>query len=198
MHTATQPAPSARRRRGERTAAAPELDWSAIDAWVLSIFADKALLGQLRRLDKVELGSVWALTERALQRQRQAHLRSPESLDVHRRLVEGLSGESILISSSMFLSSLAEAEKYFELSFKTIKSKLGGTLDTAASERAMRAARVTTAAAEVLGSFDAARKYMHTKNFALGGATPADLLKTSEGERLVLNELQAHAESGPL
>jgi putative toxin-antitoxin system antitoxin component (TIGR02293 family) len=71
-------------------------------------------------------------------------------------------------------------------------------LDTAASERAMRAARVTTAAAEVLGSFDAARKYMHTKNFALGGSTPVDLLKTSEGERMVLNELQAQAEGGPL
>jgi uncharacterized protein (DUF2384 family) len=50
----------------------------------------------------------------------------------------------------------------------------------------------------VLGSFDAARKYMHTRNFALGGSTPTELIKTAEGERLVLNELQAQAEGGPL
>jgi len=62
----------------------------------------------------------------------------------------------------------------------------------------MRAARVTTAAAQVLGSFDAVRQYMRTKNFALGGSTPIDLIKTAEGERLVLNELQAQAGSGPL
>ena len=51
---------------------------------------------------------------------------------------------------------------------------------------------------KTLGSFDAARDYMHTRNFALGGATPAYLVKTSDGERIVLNELHAHAEGGPL
>lgn len=175
-----------------------DLDWDEIDAWVLSVLEDKSLLSQVRRLQKVELGSVWNLTERALEKYREARIVLLEPLEVHRRLLEGLSGESLLVSSSMFLSSLSEAEEFFELSFKTIKSKLGKSLDTAASERAMRAARVTTAAAELLGSFDAARKYMHTKNFALGGSTPAELLKTSEGERLVLNELQAQAEGGPL
>lgn len=53
-------------------------------------------------------------------------------------------------------------------------------------------------AAEVLGSYDAARAYMHTRNFALGGATPAEFIKTPEGERTVLNELHAQAEGGPL
>ena len=66
-------------------------------------------------------------------------------------------------------------------------------------QQASRAARdVTTAAARVLGSYKAARAYMHTPNFALGGATPAKLVKTSEGERIVLNELQAQADGGPL
>jgi putative toxin-antitoxin system antitoxin component (TIGR02293 family) len=173
-----------------------DLDWSEIDASVLSILADRELMSGVRRLQKVELASVWNLTVRALERRTRREALGP--LEVHRRLLKGLSGESLLISSSMFLNSLSEAEEFFELSFKTIKSKLGKSLDTAASERAMRAARVATAAAEVLGSFDAARKYMHTKNFALGGSTPAELLKTSEGERLVLNELQAHADGGPL
>lgn len=196
MLTPTHPAPL--EKPVAKSLTSRGLYWSAIDAWVLSIFADKALRKQVRRLEKFELGSVWNLTERALYRHREEHLQTLERLEVHRRLLEGLSGEALLVSSSMFLSSLSEAEDFFELSFKTIKSKLGKSLDTAASERAMRAARVTTAAAEVLGSFDAARKYMHTKNFALGGSTPAELLKTSEGERLVLNELQAHAEGGPL
>jgi putative toxin-antitoxin system antitoxin component (TIGR02293 family) len=196
MQTATHPA--AREKPVAKSLTAGVLDWSAIDAWILSMFADKALRNQVRRLEKVELESVWILTERALHRHMEEHPQTSEPLEVHRRLREGLSGESLLVSSSMFLSSVSEAEDFFELSFKTIKSKLGKSLDTAASERAMRAARVTTAAAEVLGSFDAARKYMHTKNFALGGSTPVDLLKTSEGERMVLNELQAQAEGGPL
>jgi uncharacterized protein (DUF2384 family) len=175
-----------------------DLDWSALDAWILSMLDDKVFLSQVRRLDKFELVYVWRLTERALEKHRQAPSRAVAPIDVHRRLVEGLQGESLLISSSMFLNSLAEAERFFHISFKTLKSKIGKSLDTATSELAMRAARVTAAAAEVLGDFDMARKYMHTKNFALGGATPAELLKTSEGERLVLNELQAHAEGGPL
>jgi putative toxin-antitoxin system antitoxin component (TIGR02293 family) len=119
-------------------------------------------------------------------------------LDVHRRLIAGLAGESLLVSSSMFLDTLAEAEGFFDLSFKTIKSRLGRALDTAASERAMRGARATLTAAEVLGDFESARAYMHTPNYALGGHTPAELIKTSEGERIVLNELQTQAEGGPL
>jgi putative toxin-antitoxin system antitoxin component (TIGR02293 family) len=120
------------------------------------------------------------------------------AIEMHRRLLEGLSGESLLISSAMFLSTLAEAEKYFGMSFKTIKSRLGGLLDTAASEKAMRAARATLTAAELLGSYDAARAYLHSRNFALGGATPAELIRTADGERIVLDELQAQAEGGPL
>jgi uncharacterized protein (DUF2384 family) len=86
----------------------------------------------------------------------------------------------------------------FGMSFKTIKARLGGLLDTATSEMAVRAARTAMTAAEVLGSYDAARAYMHTRNFALGGATPVELIKTADGERIVLNELQTQAEGGPL
>lgn len=187
-----------RERPASRSRAEQDLDWSLIDARVLSVFTDRDLLGRVRRLHKVELASVWHLTARALQKHRAERSRALAPLDVHRRVVEGLAGESLLIASSMFLDSLSEAEEFFDLSFKTIKAKLGRSLDVATSERAMRAARAATAAAEVLGSFDAARNYMHSRNFALGGATPAELLKTAEGERLVLNELQTHAEGGPI
>jgi uncharacterized protein (DUF2384 family) len=173
-------------------------DSSSVDALLLSTFADKSLLRDLRRPGKLELASIWSSTERALIRHKRTQGATVTPLEVHRRLSQGLTGESILVSSSMFLDSLSEAERFFDLSFKTIKAKLGKTLDTGLSELAMRAARVTTTAAAVFGGFDAARKYMHTRNFALGGATPTELLKTAEGERLVLNELQAQAEGAPL
>jgi hypothetical protein len=43
-----------------------------------------------------------------------------------------------------------------------------------------------------------ARNYLRAPNFALGGAAPRDLLKTAEGEQMVLSELQAQADSGPV
>ncbi len=175
-----------------------DIERAAIDARVLALFDNASLRSHVRKLDKVELASVWRLTQQVLSRKPATVAAPLSSLEVHRRMLEGLAGETLLVSSAMFLSNLADAEKYFGLSFKTIKARLGGTLDTAASERAMRAARATMTAAEVLGSYDAARAYMHTRNYALGGATPAELVKTAEGERIVLNELHAQAESGPL
>ena len=177
---------------------AHDIDRAAIDARVIALFDNASLRSHVRKLDKVELTSVWRLTLQVLSRKNTSVAVPLSSIEVHRRMLEGLAGETLLVSSAMFLSSLGEAEKFFELSFKTIKSRLGGSLDTAASERAMRAARATMTAAEVLGSYDSARAYMHTRNFALGGATPAELIKTSDGERIVLNELHAQAEGGPL
>lgn len=98
----------------------------------------------------------------------------------------------------MFLDTLAEAEGFLDLSFKTIKSRLGPLLDTAASERVMRGARATLTAAAIFGDFESARTYMNTPNYALGGHTQAELIKTSEGERIVLNELQTQVECVPL
>ncbi len=191
-------APSRVRRQPLAAQTETDRNHASIDAQAIELFDDLTLRSQVRQLDKVELSSVWRLTQQVLARNK-AHLAVDLSpMDVHGRMLQGLAGEALLVSSAMFLNNLADAEKFFELSFKTIKARLGGSLDTAASERAMRAARTTMTAAQVLGSFDAARAYMHAKNFALGGATPAELIKTSGGERIVLNELQAHAEGGPL
>ena len=178
--------------------AVPGIDRAAIDTRVIALFDNVSLQSHVRRLDKVELSSVWRLTQQVLSRKATGVVQPLSPIEVHKRLLEGLAGETLLVSSAMFLSTLADAEKFFGLSFKTIKARLGGSLDTAASERAMRAARATMTAAEVLGSYDAARAYMHTRNFALGGATPAELVKTSDGERIALNELHAQAEGGPL
>jgi putative toxin-antitoxin system antitoxin component (TIGR02293 family) len=173
-------------------------DGASIDAWLLAVLEDEELRQQVRQLKKVELATVWQLTRSFLLLRHSTVSTSLDPLDVHRRLIAGLAGESLLVSSSMFLDTLAEAEGFFDLSFKTIKSRLGRVLDTAASERAMRGARATLTATEVFGDFEAARAYMHTPNYALGGHTPAELIKTSEGERIVLNELQTQADGGPL
>ena len=73
------------------------------------------------------------------------------------------------------------------------------TSSSSASGRAATArhGRVLIEATAVLGA-DAAETYLRTGNFALGGTTPAELLESSEGERVVLNELRTHLESGPL
>jgi putative toxin-antitoxin system antitoxin component (TIGR02293 family) len=173
-------------------------DGASVDGRLLALFEDEELQVQVRMLKKVELANVWKATQAFLLQGEAKNTQPSDPLSVHRRLVSGLAGETLLISSSMFLDTLSDAEGFFGMSFKTIKSRLGAALDTAASEKAMRGARATLTAADVLGSLDAARAYMHTPNFALGGNTPAELVKTSEGERIVLNELQAHADGGPL
>jgi len=174
------------------------LDRASIDARVIALFDNARLQSRVLKLDKVELLNVWRATEATLAgpQVRDAEPLSP--LEVHNRLVVGLAGVTLLVSSAMFLTNMAEVEDYFGITFKTIKARMEGLLDTAASEKAMRAARATMTAAQVLGDYDAAREYMHTRNFALGGATPAELVKTADGESLVLNELHAQAESGPL
>lgn len=178
--------------------AAHGIDRAAIDARVIALVDDASLRSHVRELDKVELASVWRLTRQALSRMSASVAEPASPIEVHRRMQEGLAGETLLVSSAMFLNNLGEVEDFFGLSFKTIKARLGGSLDTAASERAMHAARAAMTAAEVLGSYDAARAYMHARNFALGGATPAELVETADGERIVLDELHAQAEGGPL
>jgi putative toxin-antitoxin system antitoxin component (TIGR02293 family) len=179
-------------------ASASPIGRSAIDARVIALLCHTGLRSQVRKLEKLELSAVWDMTQMALSRKAIDQAEPISALDIHRHLLEGLAGESLIIASSMFLNNLAEVEKHFGMSFKTIKARLGGTLDTATSEMAVRAARTTMTAAEVLGGYDAARAYMHTRNFALGGAAPVELIKTADGERIVLNELQTQAEGGPL
>lgn len=45
---------------------------------------------------------------------------------------------------------------------------------------------------------EVAATYMQTRNFALGGLMPTELVATEEGTRQVLAEISAHAGGGPL
>ena len=68
------------------------------------------------------------------------------------------------------------------------------TIPTTPEERNELVAREVEA---LLGP-EVAVTYMWTRNFALGGLMPIDLLTTEEGMRQVLAEISAHAEGGPL
>jgi putative toxin-antitoxin system antitoxin component (TIGR02293 family) len=119
-------------------------------------------------------------------------------LEIHDQLVKGLPGEALFVSSAMAFDSMTEALALFDVSAKTAKQRIGERLSSSESEIALRIGRVWAMAADVFASLDAARNYLRTPNFALGGAVPRDLLKTAEGEQVVISELQTQAEGGPV
>jgi putative toxin-antitoxin system antitoxin component (TIGR02293 family) len=141
---------------------------------------------------------LWRQTARWFESDDRRLRKSLEPLQVHDKLVEGLPGEALFLSSAMLFDSMTEALQLFEISSKTAKHRIGDRLSAAESEIALRIGRVMTIAHRVFGSLDAARKYLATANFALGGAVPRDLLKTAEGENLVIAELQSQAQGGPV
>ncbi len=65
------------------------------------------------------------------------------------------------------------------------RRKNGGELSPVESDRLYRIARIALKAAEVLGTPEKARAWLHRKNRALGGSTPISCLDTGVGERQV-------------
>lgn len=189
------------KRRKQRPAPAPAFPdlRSDSDRRVLDLFGSRAIERALKDGGKTNLEAVWAQAARELQAPRAGARRPPPGpLDVHRRIVSGLPGIALVIASAMAFDSMQEALPLFDLSPKTAKQRLWQTLAPNEGEIALRIGRVLTLAGEALGSLDAARQYLRTPNFALGGAAPRDLLRTSEGEQIVLSEIQAQAEGGPV
>ncbi len=170
---------------------------SGIDQRVLRVFRSKAIRRSLKEQGKVNLSLLWIQTMKALEQDEPPKGTVMEQADVHRAIVEGLPGESLYISSAMGFDSMQEALPFFDLSAKTAKLKIGDLLGANQGEMALRIGRVLTMAGDVFGSLEAGRRYLRTPNFALGGAVPRDLLKTAEGEQLVVSELQTQAAGGP-
>jgi len=177
-------------------------EWrSSIDSRVLRIFNNKSLKRHLRDQGKVNFALVWALIVKAMSDDRQHAVFTKPSLqqmDIHQSLIAGLPGEALLISSAMAFDSMQEALPFFEVSAKTARARLTELLPSAQGEVALRIGRVLTMAADLFGSLDMAREYLRTPNFALGGALPRDLLKTAEGEQIVIAELRTQAAGGPV
>jgi len=174
---------------------------STVDHRVLRLFNSKGLKRNLREQAKVNFAVLWSLTVKALQEDRQTSVSAAatvQQLDIHQSIIEGLPGEALFISSAMAFDSMQEALPFFEVSAKTARGRVGDVLPASQGEMALRIGRVLTIAWDLFGSLEIARQYLRTRNFALGGAIPRDLLKTGEGEQVVLAELQTQAAGGPV
>lgn len=163
------------------------LDNDSLKRWVRS--SSKRSIEGLRH-------SMWqALADAASENVQPASI---DPIDVHRRLLRGLPGEAMFIASAMAFDTFKEGEAFFGLTAKTARQRIGKSLDPTESEKALRLARALGMAAQALGEVEEAMTYLKTPNFALGGMAPRELLQTAEGEQLVLNEIQAHADGGPV
>ena len=167
-----------------------------VDARLLKVFDDPAILRTLTGRQKLDLPDLAERVADALEGGRRT---TPvDALAVHRRLVKGLPGVALFVASALAFDSLTEALPFFDVTAKTARAKLESALSPAEGDQALRLARAAALAGELLGSAEEGRRYLHTPNFALGGATPLELLKTGYGEPLVLGELQAHSAGGPV
>lgn len=168
------------------------------DTLVLWLFLNKGLRRIVQDQSKINLALVWEETVRRIAKDARQVPHALEPLQIHQKIVDGLPGEALFVSSAMLFDSMNEALQLFDVSAKTAKQRIGDRLSSSESEIALRIGRVLAMALEVFGSAAAAREYLRTPNFALDGAIPRDLLKTAEGEQLVLAELQSQAEGGPV
>ena len=191
--------PKPRRTAAAPAPAFPELR-SASDRRVLDLFASRTLERTLRDQGKTNLEAVWQQASKELQAPAAASRRpvagTARRPPAHRQRACRASPSSL--PRPWPIDSMQEALPLFDLSPKTAKQRMWQTLAPNEGEIALRIGRVLTLAAEGLGSLDAARQYLRTPNFALGGAAPRDLLRTAEGEQIVLAEIQAQAEGGPV
>ena len=170
-----------------------------IDAGLLRLFADKHLRKLFRNEAKLKLGDVWIQAAPELGEIGSVkHQAAAAPMQIHQQIVEGLPGEALFISSAMLYDSLQEALPLFNVTAKTARNRLGDVLQANEGEIALRIGRVFAMAMNVFGSLDAAREYLRTPNFALGGAIPRNLLSTAAGEQMVLSELEAQAEGAPV
>jgi len=172
---------------------------SRVDQRVLAVFRSKPLQRSLRQVVKLNFDDLWDRTMKAMRQQEDLlSSASLEQLQVHQSIVDGLPGEALYIASAMAFDSLQEALPFFDVSAKTARLRIGDVLPANQGEIALRIGRVLTMAGDLFGSLNAARQYLRTPNFALGGAIPRDLLKTGEGEQVVIAELQTQAAGGPV
>jgi uncharacterized protein (DUF2384 family) len=112
--------------------------------------------------------------------------------------LEGLPGQALFVAAALAFPTLNEALPFFDMTSKTAWHKLESVLSSGQSEQALRLGRAAVMAAGLMGSAEGGRRYLHTSNFALGWVTALELLRTAEGDRLVLTELQTQAHGGPV
>lgn len=105
------------------------------------------------------------------------------------------------VQGGLRVQELDDLRDSLEIPMEKLASKLGiskatlhrrkarGRLGPAESERVVRLARLMGKAAKVLGGIEAARQWLNSPQFGLGGAVPLDYADTEIGAREVENLL---------
>lgn len=175
---------------------------SMTDTFAIKVLSNPALARKVRGIGKLDLNTLRDETLRLLTKVIAAGSLAPQtdSLHVHNIITKGLPAEALPISYSMLFDTSNEGDQFFNISPKTRAALTTHKrlLDPDRSQKAVRIASVLSAATAVFGDPAVSRDYLRTKNFALGGKTPLDLLRSPQGEQIVLTELAAQAEGGPL
>jgi putative toxin-antitoxin system antitoxin component (TIGR02293 family) len=173
--------------------------WQSIQSlqsrW-LEVFLVPSLRDSIKGQARTDLPEVSRNAFRCFQEIDKPRLLGP--LDIHHEVTRGLPGHALFVSASMGFDTMTEAWDFFDVSNKTMRRRLGEQLSVEQSEHALRLATVAGIAADYFGSPEAGKRYLHTPNFALGGEAPINLLRTSTGEEMVLQELQTQIDGGPI
>jgi putative toxin-antitoxin system antitoxin component (TIGR02293 family) len=124
----------------------------------------------------------------------QAPIQDLTGLDAHARVTAGVStAQAAALMASL---RVIDARQFFrtlgisERTFQRRASGKSGALDANASDRALRLASVLALATRVLGSQDAAERWLTSPAIGLDRHLPLDLLQSSEGTVLVRTLLQ--------
>jgi putative toxin-antitoxin system antitoxin component (TIGR02293 family) len=162
----------------------------------LEVFSAAGLRETIKSQSRTDLPEVSRNVFQCFRMMAKPRIRGP--LEIHHEVARGLPGHALFVSASMGFDTMSEAWEFFDVSNKTMRRRLDEQLSVEQSEHALRLATVAGIAADYFGSPEAGKRYLHTRNFALGGETPINLLRTATGEDLVLQELQTQIDGGPV
>ena len=109
-----------------------------------------------------------------------------------RRSREGIKKTTFLTILDTTGLSLTEMSRFAHVSARSIQMKKDNDkLSTDVSAKALSIARLFARGEEVFGNDEKFKKWMGTKNLALGGVEPKSFLDLIEGIYLVMDELTA-------
>lgn len=110
-------------------------------------------------------------------------------LDIARAVESGF--PMTILTRLMTLRLLDRSEVSLVMPLRTFQHRKAtrARLTTDESDRVVRLAELTVMASAALGDVERGRQWLRTSNTALRGARPIDMVRTSEGSRIVLQIL---------
>jgi putative toxin-antitoxin system antitoxin component (TIGR02293 family) len=114
-------------------------------------------------------------------------LRTYETVDLHSRIEEGLSYDSLERLQQVLEVPISELGRFVRISPRTLaRRKEVGRLQPDESDQLLRLSRLVGLALQLFeGSLEEARSWLQTPNLALGGGSPLGFATTDVGARAV-------------